>query len=470
MKSGLQLKLSQHFTLTPQLQQSIKLLQLSTIELNQEVEKALAENIFLEREEPSPKASSIATAESVLRADESRAARADANLVENRYESMIGVAPSYAAAHDDDEHDFLGSRFPDSPTLREHLQQQLSVLNLSTRDHQLALVIVEMIDENGYLQATLEEIMLWLPIDLGVSMDELRIALKRVQALDPAGIGARSVSECLLRQLETAPNDAARALAIAIVSDHLDALAAHDFNQLKKVLACGEDELRAAYRLIQTLTPKPGAKFSRDETRYVAPDVIVKKTKSGWITRLNSEVIPRVRLNNSYVDIIKSSAHASRFSTQMQEARWMIKNIQQRLDTILRVSQAIVERQHNFLDHGEIAMRPLVLREIADQLSLHESTVSRVTTQKFMLTPRGTYELKYFFGSHVSTETGGTCSATAIRAMIKQLVSSEDATKPISDNDISKILGDQGIVVARRTVAKYRESMNIAAVNLRRAI
>lgn len=469
MKSGLQLKLSQHFTLTPQLQQSIKLLQLSTIELNQEVEKALSENIFLEREEPSAKANSVTTTESALRADESRATRTDANHIENRYESAVGVAPSYSG-HDDDEHDFLGTRFSETTSLREHLQQQLNVLNLSIRDRQLALVIVEMLDENGYLPQALEEIVLWLPPELGVSLEELQTALKRVQALDPAGVGARSVGECLVRQLDAAPSGPARSLAVAIVSDHIDALAAHDFGQLKKMLGCGEEELRAAYRLIQTLTPKPGARFSRDETRYVAPDVIVKKTRAGWVTRLNSEVIPRVRLNNSYIDIIKSGAQAARFSTQMQEARWMIKNIQQRLDTILRVSQAIVERQHNFLDHGEIAMRPLVLREIADQLSLHESTVSRVTTQKFMLTPRGTYELKYFFGSHVSTETGGTCSATAIRAMIKQLVNAEDATKPISDNQISKMLGSQGIVVARRTIAKYRESMNIAAVNIRRAI
>lgn len=469
MKSGLQLKLSQHFTLTPQLQQSIKLLQLSTIELNQEVEKALSENIFLEREDGSSGTSSAATTESTLRADEFRAAQADSTRLENRYESLVGVAPTYSHG-DDEEHDFLGTRFPVALTLGEHLKQQLNVLNLSTRDQVLALVIIDMLDENGYLPQPLEEIFQWLPAEVEFSMDELQLALKHVQALDPAGVGARSVLECLLLQLGAKQLDPSQSLAVTIVTNHLDALAAHDFNQLKKILCCGDDDLRNAYRLIQTLNPKPGAVFGADETRYVAPDVIVRKTKSGWVTRLNTEVIPRVRLNGSYVNIIKNSSNAQRFSNQMQEARWMIKNIQQRLDTILRVSQAIVERQYNFLEHGEIAMRPLVLREIADQLELHESTVSRVTTQKFMLTPRGTYELKYFFGSHVSTETGGTCSATAIRAMIKQLVNAEDSTKPISDNQISKILGSQGIMVARRTIAKYRESMNIAAVNIRRAI
>jgi RNA polymerase sigma-54 factor len=469
MKSGLQLKLSQHFTLTPQLQQSIKLLQLSTIELNQEVEKALSENIFLEREDGSPSTSSAATTESTLRADESRAAQADSSRFENRYEGLIGVAPTYSQG-DDDEHDFFGTRFPVNLTLGDHLKQQLNVLNLSARDRMLAFVIIDMLDENGYLLQSLEDLVQWLPSELEFSMDELQIALKHVQALDPAGVAARSVPECLLLQLAARRSDPGQSLAVTIVTNHLDLLAAHDFNQLKKLLSCSDEDLRSAYRLIQTLTPKPGATFGADETRYVAPDVIVKKTKSGWVTRLNTEVIPRVRLNSSYVSIIKNSSNAQRFSNQMQEARWMIKNIQQRLDTILRVSQAIVERQHNFLEHGEIAMRPLVLREIADHLGLHESTVSRVTTQKFMLTPRGTYELKYFFGSHVSTETGGTCSATAIRAMIKQLVNAEDSTKPISDNQISKILGSQGIMVARRTVAKYRESMNIAAVNMRRAI
>jgi len=470
MTSGLHLKLSQHFTLTPQLQQSIKLLQLSTIELNQEVEKALAENIFLEREDASRTPNSTATTtESALRASESRDAQADSTRFENRYEGMIGVVPSYAHS-DDDEHDFLGGRFPVATTLGEHLKQQLNVLNLSTRDRTLAFVIIDMLDENAYLLQPLEEIIQWLPQELGFSMEELQIALKYVQALDPAGVGARSVPECLLLQLAARQNDPGQPLAVTIVTHHLSLLAAHDFNQMKKILGCSDEDLRSAYRLIQTLNPKPGAAFGADETRYVAPDVIVKKTKAGWVTRLNTEVVPRVRLNSGYIDIIKGSANAHRFSNQMQEARWMIKNIQQRLDTILRVSQAIVERQYNFLEHGEIAMRPLVLREIADQLSLHESTVSRVTTQKFMLTPRGTFELKYFFGSHVSTETGGTCSATAIRAMIKQLVGAEDATKPISDNQISKMLGSQGIMVARRTVAKYRESMNIAAVNMRRAI
>jgi RNA polymerase sigma-54 factor len=259
-------------------------------------------------------------------------------------------------------------------------------------------------------------------------------------------------------------------LALAIVGQHIELLAARDFVRLKKLLQCTDDELRTAHHLIKSLDPRPGAAYAPLEARYVVADVIVKKTKGQWVVTLNRDAMPKLRVNRMYAGILQGTRGAGPLTQQLQEARWMIKNVQQRFDTILRVSQAIVERQKQFFEHGEVAMRPLVLREIADILDLHESTVSRVTTQKFMLTPRGIFELKYFFGSHVATDEGGACSATAIRALIKQLVTAEDDKRPLSDSRIAEILGEQGIVVARRTIAKYRESLQIPPVNMRKAI
>ncbi|HET7598160.1 MAG TPA: RNA polymerase factor sigma-54, partial [Burkholderiales bacterium] len=289
----------------------------------------------------------------------------------------------------------------------------------------------------------------------------------------PAGVGARSLSECLQLQLNSMPECTPyRAQALEIVKNHLGALAARDFSKLRKILRCDDDCLRAVQKLITGLNPKPGRDFSSEETRYVVPDVIVRKVKGLWIASLNPDAMPRLRVNRLYADILSRnrSSGSQQLASQLQEAKWLIKNVQQRFDTILRVSQAIVDRQRHFFEHGEVAMRPLVLREIAEALDLHESTVSRVTTQKFMHTPRGIFELKYFFGSHVTTETGGAASSTAIRALIKQLVSAENSRKPLSDSQISDILAQQGIVVARRTVAKYRESLQILPVNLRKTL
>jgi RNA polymerase sigma-54 factor len=311
-----------------------------------------------------------------------------------------------------------------------------------------------------------------LPAELGVEADDLTIALKHLQNLDPTGVGARSPAECLELQLSAlAEATTGRELALRIVREHLPLLAARDYAKLKKLTGCDEASLRAAHKLIQSLNPHPGAEFAQIETRYVIADVIVRKVKNVWVASLNPDAMPRLRINRIYADILqRNRASAGQMSSQLQEARWLIKNVQQRFDTIQRVSQAIVDRQRHFFDHGEVAMRPLVLREIADALGLHESTVSRVTTQKFMATPRGIFELKYFFGSHVATDTGGACSATAIRALIKQLVAAEDGKKPLSDSKISEILGQQGIVVARRTIAKYRESLHIRPGNLRKSI
>ena len=275
--------------------------------------------------------------------------------------------------------------------------------------------------------------------------------------------------ECLALQLEALPVDPTRTLALEIVRQHLELLAHHDFPRLKKHTGCDDDELRAAHLLICSLNPRPGAQYASSDTRYVTPDVVVRKVRGQWAVNVNSDAFPRIRINSLYAQIL-SRQRGSGLASQLQEARWLIRNVQQRFDTILRVAQAIVERQRQFLDHGEVAMRPLVLREIADTLGLHESTISRVTTQKYMATPRGIYELKYFFGSHVSTDAGGACSATAIRALIKQMISAEEPTKPLSDSQISEVLGQQGIVVARRTIAKYREALNIPPVNLRKSL
>jgi RNA polymerase sigma-54 factor len=343
---------------------------------------------------------------------------------------------------------------------------------LPDRDRSLVALLIDALDDDGYLTQPLEEIAGMLPAELAVEADELAIALKHLQNLDPTGVGARSPAECLELQLTAlAESTPALPIALRIVREHLPLLAARDFAKLKKLVGCDEAVLRVAHRLIQSLNPRPGAAYAPLETRYVVADVVVRKVKSVWTASLNPDAMPKLRINRVYADILQSNrSHSGSLTSQLQEARWLIKNVQQRFETIQRVSQAIVDRQRHFFDHGEVAMRPLVLREIADALGLHESTVSRVTTQKFMATPRGIFELKYFFGSHVATETGGACSATAIRALIKQLVAAEDAKKPLSDSKISQILGQQGIVVARRTIAKYRESLHIPPVNLRKSL
>jgi RNA polymerase sigma-54 factor len=290
-----------------------------------------------------------------------------------------------------------------------------------------------------------------------------------VQSFAPAGVGARGPRECLQLQLNALEATPLRALSISIVSVHLDHLATRDFGRIRKALECTDNELRAAHALILSLNPRPGAQYSASEARYVTPDVTVKKVRGKWMASLNREAMPRLRINRLYADILQRN-RGSNLAGQLQEAKWLIKNVQQRFDTILRVSQAIIDRQRAFFDHGDVAMRPLTLREIADLLNLHESTISRVTTQKYLSSPRGTFELKYFFGSHVATDSGGAASSTAIRALIKQLVGAEDGHKPLSDSRLAEILGEQGIVVARRTVAKYRESMNIPPVNQRKSI
>jgi len=370
----------------------------------------------------------------------------------------------------DDEESDRSFATPDLPTLRDHLIEQLSVLRVSERDRALVALLIDALDEDGYLTQPLEEIVALLPAEVEVDLEELSIALRHLHNLEPAGVGARSPGECLCLQLRTLPAEQTRTLALEIAEKHLELLASRDYTRLRAITGADDDALRAAQRLIQGLNPRPGAAFARVEARYVVPDVIVKKTRSTWRASLNPDAMPRLRINRLYAELAAGSRGGSGLTSQLQEARWLIKNVQQRFETILRVSQAIVDRQRHFLEHGEVAMRPLVLREIAQTLGLHESTISRVTTQKFMATPRGTFELKYFFGSHVATDAGGAASSTAIRALIKQLVSAEDPKTPLSDARIAQVLGEQGIVVARRTIAKYRESLQIPPVNQRKAL
>jgi len=484
MKQALQLRLSQHLTLTPQLQQSIRLLQLSTMELNQELEKFLMENPLLEREDAETEAQPVAPTYPAPAGDSEAPSAKQSDAPSDTPSEEAGAdtqteidwysdAPASGGGRDDAEDADYPQVAAESPSLREHLLAQVSLTNIEPRDRRLVELLIDALEEDGYLTMPLEELAELIPSELGVAPEEIQIALRNLQSLDPTGVGARNAHECLeLQLLALAENTPGRTRALAIVRHHLALLAAHDFARLKKALDCTDDQLRQAQQLIQTLNPHPGAKFTSFETRYIVPDVSVKKTKNVWVASLNQDAVPKLRINRMYADILQHHRGDSggQLSQRLQEARWLIKNVQQRFETILRVSQAIVDRQRQFLEHGEVAMRPLVLREIAETLGLHESTVSRVTTQKFMLTPRGIFELKYFFGSHVATEAGGACSATAIRALIKQLIAAEDPKKPLSDSKISQILGQQGIVVARRTIAKYRESLHIPPVSLRKSL
>jgi len=467
MKPSLQFRLSQHLTLTPQLQQSIRLLQLSTVELNQEIDRMLMENPALEREdaegEPGAAAPAPAPAGGSSTSSSTEPATPDADW-------SVDIASSWRGPDDDDEGD-RSFTAPDTPTLRDHLRGQLSLTNLGDRDRVFVQLLIDALDEDGYLTQPLEEIAALLPAEAEAAFEELGIALRHLQNLEPAGVGARSPGECLALQLRIMPDEPARRLALDIVEKHLELLASRDYTRLKNLTGAGEEALRAAQRLIQALNPRPGAAYAKVETRYVIPDVIVRKQRGVWRASLNPDAMPRLRINRLYAELAAGARNSgAAIASQLQEARWLIKNVQQRFDTILRVSQAIVDQQRHFLEHGEVAMRPLVLREIAQTLGLHESTISRVTTQKYMATPRGTFELKYFFGSHVATEAGGAASSTAIRALIKQLVAAEDAKAPLSDARISQILGEQGIVVARRTIAKYREALQIPPVNQRKSL
>lgn len=518
MKASLQFRLSQHMAMTPQLQQSIRLLQLSTLELNQDIEQALADNPLLERDDD-PLAGALRIApdgsirEPAAYTGEATGTAADAEKsdtderrdgaddTETRFD--WGADSGSGSARDNRDRDGdegPASWAPSRPTLTEHLRAQLAGTRTQPRDRALVEWMIEALDDNGYLTSSFDELMTQIDAEPAIQMDELRTALAMLHSFDPPGVGARNPAECLglqiqrLARAEDSNLDPTLAkLALRIVSEHLQLLASRDFAKLRRLLDVGDDELRAAHALIRGLNPHPGVGFANTGTEYIVPDVTVRRRGSRWFAQLNTEVMPRLRVNPEFAAAVRlearslakrGAAPAGRaspgaplngsaepsWSLRLQEARWLIRNIQQRFDTIARVAQAIVERQQNFFTHGAIAMRPLVLREIAETVQLHESTISRVTTGKYMATPFGVVEFKYFFGSHVATESGGAASSTAIRALIKQLIGAENPRQPLTDNQIADLLGKQGFVCARRTVAKYRELLQIPPVTQRLAL
>ena len=499
MKTGLSLRVSQHLSLTPQLQQSIRLLQLSTLELAQEVEQMLADNPFLEHDEeegeappPSPPVTE-APAQGDENAIESEAASAEPISAEAQFDQEStpewddeGIwnsadAPARQPPDGDDELSAADRSAPHE-SLTDHLHRQALALRLSDVDSAALRFLIESLNEDGYLEDPLEELAAGLAQseeDREELIHRFTVAVRLLQNLDPTGVGARGLAECLALQLRALAQDETTATALAICRQPLEWLAKRDVRRLAQATGAGEEQTRAAMALIARLEPRPGRRFANVERNAIVPDVIVRplasRAREGtprFAVQLNPDVAPRLRVHALYAQALRggrSDGHQA-LQQRLQEARWFIKNIQQRFDTILRVSEAIVERQKNFFVHGELAMRPLVLRDIADELGLHESTISRVTTAKYMATPQGTYELKYFFGSGLGTETGGNASSTAVRALIKQFVAAENAAKPLSDSQIADMLKEQGIECARRTVAKYREALKIAPANLRKAL
>ncbi|MCU0970324.1 MAG: RNA polymerase factor sigma-54 [Gammaproteobacteria bacterium] len=499
MKPSIQLRLSQHLTMTPQLQQAIRLLQLSTLDLKQEIQEALETNPLLEtveegeireqaREHQATAAepSEAAHEPEDYSSDDQDYGGGDAETtvsptdlpqelpVDSAWEDIYEPAapPSSGSGSDGESPDVLAQKAA-GQTLFDHLMWQLNLTPFNDTDLAIATAIVDAISEDGYLTQTLEDICLAVD-DPDVGPAEVEAVLHRIQNFDPPGVGARSPQECLLIQLRQLPPETpCRDTALRLVGDHFGLLAGQDQGQIRRRLKLEEDELRGVTQLIRSLNPRPGSQVADAETQYVEPDVFVHKKDGVWRVELNPEATPRLRVNADYAALIRradNSLDNQFLKNHLQEARWFIKSLRSRNETLLRVATKIVEFQRGFLEHGAEAMRPLVLRDVADALEMHESTVSRVTTQKYMYTPRGTLEFKYFFSSHVSTSTGGEASATAIRALIKKLIAAERADKPLSDSKIAEILVDQGIEVARRTVAKYRESMAIPPSNERKRL
>ena len=502
MKQSLQLKIGQSLTMTPQLQQAIRLLQLSSLELSTEVHDALESNMMLELDDndggpgDSAAENGAVTAEPVAElpadAENEPATLASGDQEVNAggdeipedlpvdtdwgevYDSLSS-GPARASG-DADDIDFESLRGT-SESLKDHLTFQLEMEQFSPQDREIGRAIIEEINRDGYLEtdiAELAEILNQGQTEEPLEVEEVAAVLKRIQAFSPTGVGARNLRECLLLQLrEFDPATPWLAEARRLVNDFLDALGAHDYATLMRRTKLKPEQLAEAIALIQTLNPRPGSEFAPDDTEYVVPDVYVRKVNDIWRVDLNAEAIPRVRINQTYAGFIRrgdSSQDNSTLKTHLQEARWFIKSLASRNETLLKVAGAIVERQRGFLEHGEEAMKPMVLADIAEELGLHESTISRVTTRKYMHTPRGIFELKYFFSSHVGTAMGGEASSTAIRAVIKKLIAAENTRKPLSDSKLAKLLEDQGINVARRTVAKYRESMHIPPSNERKRL
>lgn len=496
MKQTLQLKLGQQLTMTPQLQQAIRLLQLSSMELSLEVQQALDSNMMLELEEENddlvqtPELQISAESNAEYDRDEVDFAGDEWDSepltttddipqelpVDSDWEDVFdSTLPQGAPSNPNDGNGEFEHATLHQESLRDHLLWQVNLLPLSELDRRIGLAIIDAINDAGYLEATLEEIaeVITRDDDQPLLAEEVVAVLKQIQALEPPGVGARNPKECLLLQLRQLPATPWQAEAKRLCENYLDLLAGREYSQLMRRLKLNQGELRQVIALIQSLNPRPGSGFGDSKTEYLVPDVFVRKVKSRWKVELNPEAIPHVRINPYYANMIRRAENGTdnnSMRTHLQEAKWFIKSLQSRSETLLRVSTAIVERQRAFLDHGEEAMKPLVLHDIAEILGMHESTISRVTTRKYMYTPRGTFELKYFFSSHVATSLGGEASSTAIRAVIRKLIAAEYVGKPLSDSKLASILLKQGINVARRTVAKYREGMQIPPSNERKQL
>lgn len=474
MKASLVLKMGQQLSMTPQLQQAIRLLQLSSLDLQTEIQQALDSNPMLEQEE-----NSIAV-EAHTPTEDKEITQLDENAWDQQIPESLPIdtawediyqtsASSLPVASEDFDY---GASTAATPDLYEHLLWQLNLASMSDTDRLIASTLIDALDSDGYLREPLTDICQSFNPAWNIELDEVEMVLHRIQQFEPTGIGARNLSECLLLQLNQLAEDTPYlAAAKKLCADYLDQLGGKDFSLVLRRLKIDMQELSAITRLIKTLDPKPGASISSEEASYVVPDIIVRKEKHRWLVELNPEVMPKLNINRYYQSFIQRANQSDDnvyLRNQLQEARWFIKSLQSRSETLLKVATKILEVQQDFFELGPEAMKPLVLAEIAEQLGMHESTISRATTQKYMHTPRGIFELKYFFSSHVNTAEGGEFSSTAIRALIRKLVEKEDPKKPLSDSKIVSLLEQQGIQVARRTIAKYRESLGILSSSERK--
>ncbi|WP_272672531.1 RNA polymerase factor sigma-54 [Providencia sp. PROV158] len=480
MKQSLQLRVSQQLAMTPQLQQAIRLLQLSTLELQQEIQLALETNPLLEQEELNPETESIDSLNE--NADTSELDTKDALEnhdmpdelpLDTNWDEIYTAGTPSGTSNDYNFDELPVYQGETTQTLQDYLTWQAELTPFTDTDRAIATAIIDSIDDSGYLTTAISDIHEGID-NPEISIEEVIAVLKRIQHFDPLGVAAQDLKECLLIQLSLYPQqtdglqDAKR-----IISNHIDLLANRDFRQLGKLTRLKEDALKTAIDLILTLNPKPGQSINTGESEYVIPDVLVKKIAGHWQVELNTDSIPKLSINNHYASMLNNSANeddSQYIRSHLQDAKWLIKTLESRHETLLKVATCIVEQQQEFFELGEEHMKPMILADIAYQVDMHESTISRVTTQKFLHSPRGIFELKYFFSSHVNTDTGGEASSTAIRALVKKLVAAENPAKPLSDSKLTSMLAEQGIQVARRTVAKYRESLSIPPSNQRKQL
>lgn len=491
MKQSLQLRMGQQLAMTPQLQQAIKLLQLSSMDLQHEIQEALDSNMMLEiaDEEPTaPAEGSMAAENWTSSSDKDSEYRELGNMdapadipqelpVDVSWDEVYDSLPSLSSASGlgGSEQDDYTQQRASGETLQEQLTWQMEMARFSDRDHAIATAVIDAISDDGYLDSSLDEIHQGLlPQIPALDLDEVVAVLHQIQNFDPPGVGAIDLADCLSIQLRQLPETTPfRSEALLLVEKHLELLAKRNVSALKRLLNLDEDDLSKVVALVRSLEPKPGRLVQADDTQYITPDVYVVRINNRWSVRLNPKVSPSLRVNPLYSGMVRradNSADNTTMRSHLQEARWFIKSLQSRNETLLKVAKSIVDRQQAFLDDGPIAMKPLVLRDIAEEVEMHESTISRVTNQKYMHTPNGIYEFKYFFSSHVSTQGGGECSATAIKAFLKEIVDAEDARKPLSDDAIASVFKERGINVARRTIAKYREALNIPSSSERKQV